>query len=59
MLILSRKIGESIVVGDDITVTLVAVQGLQAKIGIDAPRSIEVDRKEIRQRKDIERGNGE
>jgi carbon storage regulator len=47
MLALTRKVGESIVIGDDIEVTVLAVHGDQIKIGIDAPRSVPIHRKEI------------
>lgn len=47
MLILSRKEGESIQIGDGIEIKVIAIQGEQVKIGIDAPRSVEVYRREI------------
>ena len=47
MLILSRKKGESIQIGDGIEVRIVAIQGDQVKIGIDAPKNVDVFRKEI------------
>jgi carbon storage regulator len=47
MLILSRKKGESIQIGDGIEVRIVAIQGDQVKIGIDAPKHVDVFRKEI------------
>jgi carbon storage regulator len=49
MLILSRKIGESITIGDDVTVTVVAVSGNQIRLGIAAPRQVRVLRDEIYQ----------
>lgn len=55
MLILSRKPGEVINIGDQITIALIGVQGLQAKIGIHAPASIEVHRSEIYDRIQAER----
>ncbi|MGG4037821.1 carbon storage regulator CsrA [Heyndrickxia ginsengihumi] len=47
MLILTRKKGESIQIGDDIEITIAAIQGEQVKIGINAPKHIEIHRKEI------------
>ncbi|GER68384.1 MULTISPECIES: carbon storage regulator CsrA [Heyndrickxia] len=47
MLILSRRKGESIQIGDDIEITIAAIQGDQVKIGIDAPKHIEIHRKEV------------
>jgi carbon storage regulator len=50
MLILTRKLGEKINIGDDITVTLVEIKGTQVKLGIEAPRSVEIHRQEIYER---------
>jgi carbon storage regulator len=47
MLILTRKQGESIAIGDDIRVTVVEIQGKQVKLGVMAPREIAVHRQEI------------
>lgn len=47
MLVLSRKVGESIMIGDDIKVKVIAVDGDQVKLGIEAPRSVKVDRQEV------------
>jgi carbon storage regulator len=47
MLILTRNVGQSIMIGDEVTVTITAVQGGQVKIGIDAPRDISVHREEV------------
>jgi carbon storage regulator len=55
MLILTRKVGESLMVGDDITVTVLGVKGNQVRIGVNAPRDVEVHREEIYNR--IQEGN--
>jgi len=47
MLILTRKSGESITIGDDIKITVVEVKGKQVRIGIDAPRSYMIHREEV------------
>lgn len=50
-LVLSRNIGESICIGDDIKISILDVRGNQVRIGLEAPRNISVDREEIRNRK--------
>lgn len=50
MLILTRRVGESLMIGDDVTVTVLASKGNQIRIGIDAPRDVEVHREEIYER---------
>lgn len=50
MLILTRKVGESINIGDEITVTILGVQGLQVRLGINAPKHVSVHREEIYKR---------
>lgn len=47
MLALSRKVGESIMIGNDIELTIIEVKGEQVRLGISAPRSIPIHRKEI------------
>jgi carbon storage regulator len=47
MLVLSRRIGESVVIGNDVTVTVLEVRGDVVRIGIDAPRSVAVHRAEL------------
>ena len=47
MLVLSRRVGESVVVGDDVTITVLEVRGDVVRIGIDAPRSVAVHRAEL------------
>jgi len=47
MLVLTRKRNESIMIGDDIELTIVAVEGEQVKIGVKAPKHIDVHRKEV------------
>ncbi|POP52599.1 carbon storage regulator CsrA [Zhongshania marina] len=50
MLILTRRIGETMMVGDDVTVTVLAVNGNQVRLGVNAPKHIEVHREEIYER---------
>lgn len=47
MLILTRRVNESLVVGDQVTVTVVAVKGNQVRIGIKAPKDVQVHREEV------------
>ncbi|MFP7470733.1 carbon storage regulator CsrA [Niallia taxi] len=47
MLVLSRKVGEVIKIGNDIELTVVSVSGDQVKIGINAPKQVEIHRKEV------------
>lgn len=47
MLILTRRSGESIRIGDDVTITILGLNGAQVRIGINAPKEIEVHREEI------------
>jgi carbon storage regulator CsrA len=47
MLILTRKVGESLVIGDDVSIIVLGVKGNQVRIGVDAPKSVSVHREEI------------
>lgn len=47
MLLLTRKVGETLVIGEDVTVTVLAINGNQVRIGISAPKSVAVHREEI------------
>jgi carbon storage regulator len=47
MLILSRKVNEKILIGDDITISIIEIKGDQIRIGVDAPRHIRVFRQEV------------
>ncbi len=50
MLILTRRIGESLMIGDNVAVTILGVKGNQVRVGIDAPREVAVHRREIYER---------
>jgi carbon storage regulator len=50
MLILTRRVGETLMIADNVTVTVLAVQGSQVRIGISAPKDVPVHREEVAQR---------
>ena len=52
MLILTRRINESLVIGDDVTVTILGVKGNHIRIGVDAPRDVSVHREELAHKDD-------
>jgi carbon storage regulator len=47
MLILTRRVGESLMIGDDVTITVLGVKGNQVRIGVNAPNEVAVHREEI------------
>jgi carbon storage regulator len=58
MLILTRRVGESIMIGDDIVITVLGVKGSQARIGVTAPKAVAVHREEVYERVKAERAAG-
>lgn len=59
VLILTRRVGETLMVGDDVTVTVLGVKGNQVRIGVNAPKDVAVHREEIYQRIQQENGSPE
>lgn len=58
MLILTRRVGESVMIGDNVTVTVMGVNGNQVRVGVTAPRDVAVDREEIAVRKATDKAAG-
>ncbi len=59
MLILTRRVGETVMIGNDVTVTVLGVKGNQVRVGVNAPRDVAVHREEIFERiKREEQGDG-
>jgi carbon storage regulator len=57
MLILTRRIGESVRIGDDVTVTVLGLKGNQVRLGVGAPQDVEVHREEVYERIKAERAS--
>ena len=58
MLILTRRVGEAVMIGDEVSITVLGVKGSQVRLGINAPRSVAVHREEIYKRIKREQAGG-
>ncbi|MFW2421522.1 MAG: carbon storage regulator CsrA [Porticoccaceae bacterium] len=58
MLILTRRVGETLIIGDDVSVTVLGVRGNQVRLGVDAPKDVAVHREEIYQKIQDEKDTG-
>jgi carbon storage regulator len=59
MLILTRRVGENLIIGDDVTISVLGIKGNQVRIGIDAPKNVQVHREEIDDRIQAEKSAGD
>lgn len=57
MLVLTRKVGETVIIGDNVTLTVLSITGSQIKLGITAPKDVSVHREEIYKKIQIEGDN--
>ena len=58
MLILARRVGETVMIGEDVTITIIGVKGSQVRVGITAPKTVPVHRQEIYERIKREKAGG-
>lgn len=58
MLLLTRRVGETIMIGNEVTVTVIGIKGNQVRVGINAPKSVAVHREEIYERIKLEQQGG-
>ena len=59
MLILTRRVGETVMIGNEVTVTVLGVKGNQVRLGVNAPKSVAVHREEVFDRIENERRDGD